>query len=165
MTLASASDLLTYLADLVETLERYAITLLPPNDDVEIALGNEPDGSLVIDLECRLPTSRGSNDVDLGLFERWRAVDADDWVCAEYKYELRHRELDYRRALHRHHEEHFVRAFGVATHEHCEATTGVTTCEHYQGEPVVDAFDAFKRLYGEWLSDQRPDCGALPCLG
>ena len=165
MTLASASDLFTYLADLVERLERYAITLLPPNDADEIALGKEPDGSLVIDLEGRLPTPRRSKDVDLLVFERWRAIDADEWVCVEYAYELRHRELDYRRALHRHDEDHFVRWFGVATHEHCEVPMGVVTCGHYRGMPVADAFDAFKRLYEESLGDEKPDCRGLPCLG
>ena len=49
MTLASTSELLTYLADLVEELERYAVTLLPPGDRDEITLKRERDGSLVID--------------------------------------------------------------------------------------------------------------------
>ena len=165
MTLASASDLLTYLADLIETLERYAVTLLPPSDADEVGLEREPDGSLVIDIEGRLPASRNSKDVDLRLFERWREVDQDAWLCVEYRYELRHHELHYRLALHRHDEAHFVRHFGVATHEHCEVTMGVETCGHYVGEPVIDAFDAFDRLYGAWLSDQKPDCSVLQCLG
>ena len=65
MTLASTNELLGYLADLVEELERYAVTLLPPGDADEITLGREPDGSLVVDLEGRLPMSRRSRDVEL----------------------------------------------------------------------------------------------------
>ena len=100
MTLASASDLLTYLADLIETLERYAVTLLPPSDAYEVGLEQEPDGSLVIDIEGRLPASRNSKDVDLRLFERWREVDQDAWLCVEYRYELRHHELHYLSLIH-----------------------------------------------------------------
>jgi hypothetical protein len=165
VTLASADDLLTYLADLVEELERYAVTLLPPDDGGEITLGQEPDGSLVIDLEGRLPASRRSGNVDLELFERWRPVVRGEWACVEYRYELRHHESGYRRAFHRHDVGAFVQAFGVATHEHCEATMGVEVCGHYFGRPVGDAFDAFDRLYGLWITGQKPDCAALTCLG
>ena len=165
MTLASANDLLVYLADLVEELERFAVILLPPDDGDEITLGRDQDGSLVIDLEGRLPTSRRSSDVDLDLFERWQQTGADEWACVEYRYELRHREIGYRRAFHRHDETYFVRMFGIATHEHCEATIGVEVCGHYFGQPVADAFDGFRRLYGAWLTDQKPDCLALTCLG
>lgn len=55
--------------------------------------------------------------------------------------------------------------YGVATHEHCEPTAGVGPCGHYYGQPVTDAFDAFRRLYEIWLTDQPPDCGAMACLG
>lgn len=165
MTLASTSELLTYLADLVEELERYAVTLLPPDDRDEITLKRERDGSLVIDLEGRLPMPHRSRTADLQLFERWQLIGRDDWSCVEYKYELRHHEIGYRRALHRHDEDYFVRTFGVATHEHCEATIGAEACGHYQGQPVADAFDAFRRLFETWLTDQKPDCRALTCLG
>lgn len=162
MTLASANDLITYFADLVEHLERYAITLLPPNDRDEITLGDAGDGSLIVHVEGRLPVSPRSKSVDLELFERWREI--DQWVCVEYRYELKHHELAYRRAFHRHHVEDFVRLRGVATHEHCEAAMGVEACGHYAGQPVLGAFDAFRRLYEEWLQDAKPDCRALLCL-
>ena len=165
MTLASRNDLLVYLADLVEELERYAVTLLPPGDRDEIRLGRERDGSLVIDLEGRFPTSRQSRGADLELFERWQLIDRDQWACVEYKYELRNHDIGYRRALHRHDESQFVRMYGVATHEHCEATIGVEACGHYYGQPIADAFDAFFRLFDTWLTDQKPDCLALNCLG
>ena len=165
MTLASRNELLTYLADLVDELERYAVTLLPPDDRDEITLKRERDGSLVIDLEGRLPMPHRSRTADLELFERWQLIGRDQWTCVEYKYELRHHEIGYRRAFHRHDEDHFVRLYGVATHEHCEAAIGVETCSHYQGQPVTDAFDAFRRLFETWLADQKPDCLALVCLG
>lgn len=165
MTLASTNDLLAYLADLIVELERYAVTLLPPDDSDEITLGQEPDGSTVIDLEGRLPNSRRSKDVGLDLFERWQRFGGNEWLCVEYRYELRNHQIGYRRAFHRHDEEYFVRMYGVATHEHCEATMGVEVCGHYSGQPVSDAFDAFRRLYDTWLTDRRPDCLALNCLG
>ena len=165
MTLASTDELLAYLADLVEALERYAVTLLPPTDSDEITLGQESDGSLVIDLEGRLPVSRPSRGVDLELFERWHLTGPDQWACVEYGYELRHHEIGYRRAFHRHDEDFFVRMHGVATHEHCEATMGVEVCGHYYGLPVADAFDGFHRLYDAWLTNQKPDRLALICLG
>ncbi len=165
MTLASTNELLTYLADFVEELERYAISLLPPDDGDEITLGQDPDGSLVIDLEGRFPVLHRSKDADLALFERWQLTGRDEWACVEYMYELRHHEIGYRRAFHRHDEDYFVRMYGVATHEHCEATVGVEGCGHYYGPPVAHAFDGFRRLYDTWLTDQRPDCLALTCLG
>ena len=33
------------------------------------------------------------------------------------------------------------------------------------GKSVADAFDAFRRLFEIWLTDQKPDCRALTCLG
>jgi len=165
VTLASADELLVYLADLVEELERYGVTLLPPDDSDEITLGQEHDGSLIIDLEGRLPMPRRSGDVDLDLFERWQPTGRDQWVCVEYRYELRHHELQYRRAFHRHDEAYFVRLYGVATHEHCEATMGLPSWGHYYGQPAADALGAFRRLYDLWLTDQKPDCLGLTCLG
>ena len=41
---------------------------------------------------------------------------------------------------------------------------GVEVCGHYDGLPVEDAFDGFRRLYDTWLRDQKPDCLALICL-
>jgi hypothetical protein len=162
---ASRDHLLTYLADLVGHLERFAVTLMPPNDRDDISLGQEADGSLVIDLEGRLPVARRSKPVDLTIFERWRPMGRDEWLLDEYSYELRDHELDFRRALHRHDVEAFVRSYGRATHEHCETTIGVVDCDHYAGDPVEDAFDAFERLYGLWVTGERPDCSALTCLG
>ena len=86
-------------------------------------------------------------------------------MLVEYGYELRHLELDYRRALHRHDVEYFVRTFDVATHEHREAAMGVAACGHYAGEPVSGAIDGFRRLYNAWLSNAIPDCSQLRCLG
>lgn len=161
----SRNELLVYLADLVEELERYAVTVLPPDDRAEITLGRERDGGLIIDLSGHLPTSPRSRIAELELFERWRLIGPDQWACFEYTYELRHHAIGYRRAFHRHDEDHFVRRYGVATHEHCEATLGIEVCGHYHGRPVVDAFDGFRRLYDTWLSDQGPDCSALVCIG
>lgn len=165
MSLATAHELLTYLADLVEHLDRFAVTVLPPDAGDHIMLGQEPDGSLVIDVGARLPVSRRSNDVDLSIFERWRPIGPDQWELAEYAYELLDREAGYRRAYHRHDVDAFVRAYGRATHEHCEATLRVAICGHYAGDPVEDAFDGFERLFGTWLTGERPDCSALTCLG
>lgn len=142
-----------------------AITVLPPNDTDEIELGHEADGSLLIDLECRAPASRRSAPVDIDIFERWRAIGQDQYERADYKFELRHHELDYRRAFHRHDVEHFLAAFDVATHEHCEVTMGNVACGHYGGDPVVDAHDGFERIYDVWLANTKPVCAALPCLG
>jgi hypothetical protein len=164
VTLASTDDLLAYLGDLVAELERYAVTLLLPADRDEITLGRDPDGSLVIDLRGRLPMARRSRDVDLELFERWQPAGRDQWTCAEYAYELWHHEIGYRRAFHRHHEAYFVRMHGVVTHEHCESTIGVEACRHYHGLPVADAFDGFRRLYGTWLTGEKPDCLSLTCF-
>ncbi len=164
MIAASADDLLAYLADLIETAERFGATVLPPSDADEVAWEQDGD-DLVLDLATRLPAPRRSRDVDLVLQERWRARARDEWVLVEYGYELRHHELDYRRALHRHDVEYFVRTFDVATHEHCEATIGLTVCSHYAGEPVSGAIDGFRRLYDVWLTNTKPDCSQLRCLG
>ncbi len=163
--IASEDALLSYFADLVQEIERFAVTVLPPNDLDEIALGREDDGTLVIDLECRPPLSPRSADVLLQVGERWRPMGDDRFERVGYKFEIRHDELQYRRAFHRHDVEHFLRAYDVATHEHCEATLGVVPCRHYFGEPVTDAEAGFMRLYELWLSDEKPDCSTLPCLG
>ncbi|MHB8398461.1 MAG: hypothetical protein ACYDCI_05940 [Candidatus Limnocylindrales bacterium] len=163
--IASADALLAYLADLVEQIERLAVTVLPPNDADEIELAREDDGSLVIDLECRPPLPPRSADVEIEIFERWRPIEHDRYERVDYKVEIRHHELGYRRAFHRHDAEHFLRAFDVATHEHCEATLGYDTCGHYFGDPVVDARDGFRRVYELWLTDEKPDCSSVPCLG
>lgn len=162
--IATEDALLTYVADLVEEIERFAVTVLPPNDSDEIELGRDDDGALVIDLECRPPQSRRSAEVLIEVFERWRPAGLDRYERVDYRFEIRHRELQYRRAFHRHNEDQFLRAFDVATHEHCEATIGVAACSHYFGEPVVDAIEGFMRLYELWLSDEKPDCSALRCL-
>ena len=163
--IASADALLTYLADLVEQIERLAVTVLPPNDADEIELGREDDGSLVIDLECRPPRPRRSADVEIEVFERWRPIGPDRFERVHYRFEIRHHELRYRRAFHRHDAERFLRAFDVATHEHCEATLGYATCAHYFSDPVADARDGFRRVYELWLTDEKPGCSGLPCLG
>lgn len=162
--IGTEDGLLTYLGDLVEEVERLGVTVLPPNDSDDIVLGREPDGSLVIDLECRPPLAPRARRVHIDLFERWRPFGRDRYERTEYAFEIRHEGLQYRRAFHRHHAEAFLRAFDVACHEHCEATMGAATCGHYFGEPVADARTGFLRLYALWLSDERPDCATLTCL-
>ncbi len=163
MITASTGELLGYLADVIAEAERYGATVLPPDDGDEVVWARDGD-DLVMDVACRLPVDRGSAPVDLVLQERWRPH-GRDWRMAEYGYELRHHQLDYRRALHRHDEEYFVRTHGVATHEHCESTMGHEACGHYAGEPVRGALDGLFRLYNVWLSGQKPDCSTLRCLG
>jgi hypothetical protein len=162
--IATEDALLTYLADLVEEIERFAVTVLPPNDSDDVSLGRDDDGAIVIDLECRPPLSRRSADVLIAVFERWRQTGSGRYERVDYSFEIRHDELQYRRAFHRHDSEQFLHAFDVATHEHCEATIGHAVCDHYFGEPVVDAHDGFMRLYELWLSDEKPQCSALRCL-
>jgi hypothetical protein len=119
----------------------------------------------VIDLEGRLPTPPRTRPAELDVFERWRPVAGEGLVRVEYSFELRHRTLDYRRALHHHDERFFVRHHRVATHEHCEATMGVVACGHSFGFPVRNAIDGMTRLYDTWLSETKPACSELRCLG
>jgi hypothetical protein len=161
--IATEDGLLTYFADLIETIERFAVTVLPPNDADDVSIGRE-NGALVIDLECRPPLSGRSADVLIVIFERWRQAGPDRYERVDYRFEIRHDELQYRRAFHRHHAEHFLRAFDVATHEHCEATMGHTACDHYFGAPIGNAEEGFMRLYTLWLADEKPDCSRLRCL-
>ncbi len=42
---------------------------------------------------------------------------------------------------------------------------GVGVCGRYFGQPVLDGFAAFGRLYSIWLLGEKPDCTALTCLG
>ena len=164
MIAASTDQLLTYLADLIETAERFGATVLPPHDADDVAW-EQDGGDLVLDLATRLPAGSRSRHVELVLQERWSPSPRGDWALEEYAYELRHHELDYRRALHRHDVESFVRTHDVATHEHCESTMGHVACAHYSGEPVSGAIDGFRRLYNVWLSNGKPDCSQLHCLG
>lgn len=161
--IATEDGLLTYFADLVDEIERFAVTVMPPNDSEDVSLGRDGD-ALVIDLECRPPLSRRSAGVAIVIFERWRRAGPDRYERLEYTFEIRHEELQYRRAFHRHDVEHFLRSSDVATHEHCEATMGHVTCDHYFGEPIRDARAGFMRLYELWLADERPDCSKLRCL-
>lgn len=162
--IATEDSLITYFADLVEEIERFAVTILPPNDADEVVLGRTQHGDLVIDLECRPSVARRSADVAIDVFERWRPSGPARYERIAYKFEIRHNELQYRRAYHRHDVEHFLRAFDVATHEHCEASIGEAVCDHYFGEPVGDAREGFMRLYELWLLDRKPDCSTLRCL-
>lgn len=164
MIAATTENLLSYLADVIDVVEKYGATVLAPNDGDHVHWIAD-DTDLIMDVEARLPTSRRSRDVNLVLQERWSPQASDRWILAEYGYELRHHELDYRRALHRHDADDFVRAYDVVTHEHCETTMGHTVCGHYGGEPASDAIDGFLRLYGMWLANVKPDCSALSCLG
>jgi hypothetical protein len=161
VTQVTQEDLADYLVRFVEWAERLAITFV---DDEPLLLGREPDGAFVIDLEARFPARPRARAAELELFERWRPLPHYGLVRVDYKFELRHHELSYRRAFHHHDEEHFVRQFGVVTHEHCEATKGFAACGHYFGYPARDAFDAVTRLYDVWLSGAKPDCSALRCL-
>lgn len=164
MIAASTDDLLTYLADVVEAMERLAVIVVSGDGDEEIAWNRDGD-ELAMDLLGHLPAGRRERPAELMLQERWRQAGSDRWRQAEYGYELIHRRLGYRRALHYHSEEAFVRAFGVATHEHCEASLGsAAECDHYAGEPIRGAVDGFERLYNAWLENTRPDCSQLRCL-
>ena len=163
MTTVSEADLASYLADIVEWGERFALAFVGVEDG--LLLGREPDGALVIDLEGRLPTAPGTRAPELDVFERWRSAPGAGFRRAEYRFELRHHQLDYRRGLHGHDEAHFVRQYQVATHEHCEAAMGVELCGHYFGFPVQSAIDGMSRLYDVWLGNRKPDCSVLRCLG
>jgi hypothetical protein len=159
---ASTDELLWYLADLIWTMERYGAVLISPDDPAEVAWIRDGD-VLTLDLDARLPAARYAAPTELRLQERWHG-DGDQWLLAEYGYELCHRGLDYRRALHRHDVDRFVRAHGVASHEHCESTMGVEACRHCAAEPVDGARQGFFRLYGLWLDNVKPDCSVLRCL-
>ena len=124
-----------------------------PNDADEIELGREDDGSLVIDLECRPPRPRRSADVEIEVFERWRPIGPDRFERVDYRFEIRHHELRYRRAFHRHDAERILRAFDVATHDHCEATLGHATCARDVDDPAACASDGYRRVYELWLSE------------
>lgn len=163
MITATTDELLAYVADLIEMVERYGATVLPPFDAPDVALG-EDRGDLVFELGTRLPGDRRARGADLVLSERWTAQGPAVYGLAEYGYELLDRDLDYRRALHRHDIDHFMRSHDVATHEHCEATMGHELCGHYAGSPVSGAIDGFLRLYPVWLAGTKPDCAALQCL-
>lgn len=163
MTPVTEAGLAAYLSAAVEWGERHAITFVGIDDG--LFLGREPDGALVIDLEGRLPAAPRTRPAELEIFERWRATPGEGLVRVEYAFELRHRTLDYRRALHHHDESTFVRHHMVATHEHCEATMGHAVCGHYFGFPVQGAIDGMSRLYDLWQSGAKPDCSGLRCLG
>jgi hypothetical protein len=164
MITASTSELLEYLAHVIVEMERYGATILPADGGDELDWLRRGD-DLMMDVTVWLPADRRSRPADLVLRERWRSHGRDEWQMVEYGYELRDQGLGYRRALHRHDDEYFVRSYGVATHEHCESTMGYETCGHYQGEPASGALDGFLRLYGVWLTGQKPDCSTLQCLG
>lgn len=163
MTPVTEAELAAYLAAAVEWGERHTITFVGIDDG--LTLGREPDGALVIDLEGRLPAAPRTRPAELEIFERWRTTPGEGLVRVEYAFELRHRTLDYRRALHHHDEPYFVRHHMVATHEHCEATMGHVVCGHYFGFPVQGAIDGMTRLYDLWQSGAKPDCSGLRCLG
>lgn len=163
MIFATTEELLEYLADVIERAERFGAAVSPTDGGDEIAWErNGPE--LVVSLEVRPPRDPRSRPVRLLLQERWREAGRDRWEYGEYCYELRHHELDFRRALHRHHVDHFVRTYGVATHEHCEAPMGNVACDHHAGVPSRGALEGLDRLYGVWLTGARPDCSALRCL-
>jgi hypothetical protein len=160
--LATTNELLGYLADVIERAERYGATVAPPYGapDVEwTRSGND----LLMDLDIR-PLARRQATVQITLRERWRPAGSDRWELAEYGYEVRDYELDYRRALHQHDVDYFVRRFGVASHEHCEAAIGRETCGHYAGTLCYGALDGLERLYVIWTTGTRPDCSQMRCL-
>ena len=159
---ATTDELLEYLVQVVERAERYGASVESPDEEV-VAWGRD-GGDLIMDLLVYPPVSRTSKPVEIGLQERWRALGRERWELAEYGYELRDHELDYRRAFHRHDVEDFVHSFGIATHEHCEATMGHPACGHYAGEPCRGALDGLERLYVVWTEGRRPDCSRLRCL-
>ncbi len=159
----STDELLDYLADVIERAERFGATVMPPHDAETVAWEHDDD-ELAMDLAIHPPVATRSRLVEITLRERWRAIAGGRWELADYAYELRDDELDYRRALHRHDVDHLVRACGVATHEHCEATMGHPMCGHYEANPCRGALDGFERLYGVWLTGTKPDCSQLRCL-
>jgi hypothetical protein len=159
---ATTDELLAYLADVVDRAERYGATVQPP--DSETVAWFRDGEELVMDLLVYPPVSRRSKGVEITLQERWRPRSPDRWELAEYGYELRNYELDYRRAFHQHDVEQLVRASGVAAHEHCEATIGHAACGHYGGEPCRGALDGLERLYVIWTEGTKPDCARLRCL-
>ncbi len=161
---ASTDELLDYLADVIERAERFGATVMPPHDAETVAWQRDDD-ELAMDLAIHPPVGTRSRLVEITLRERWRAIAGGQWELAEYAYELRDHELDYRRALHRHDVDHFVRACGVATHEHCEAAMGHPLCGHSEANPCRGALDGFEQLYGVWLTGTKPDCSQLRCLG
>ncbi len=162
MIAASEDELLWYLVDLGQTMERYGAVILSQDSSDEVSLGRNGD-DLILDLRSHLPTIQRAPPTALRLRERWSRT-GDHWRLMEYGYELHHRALDYRRALHRHDVDRFVRAHDVVTHEHCESTLGVESCRHFAGDPVDGAREGFFRLYGLWLAGTKPDCSSLRCL-
>lgn len=160
---ATTDELLDYLADVIERAERFGAAVLSPNG-AETVAWERADDELSMEITVHPPVGSRSRLVEIALRERWRAVGGDRWELAEYGYDLRDHELDYRRALHRHDVDHFVRIYGVATHEHCEATMGNPACGHYLANPCRGARDGFDRLYALWLTGMKPDCSQLQCL-
>ena len=161
---ATTEELLDYLANIIMRAERFGGTVLPPHDAETVAWERHGD-ELHMALAVHPPVGSGSRPVVIELRERWHAIGGGRWELAEYGYELRDYELDYRRTLHRHDVDHFVRTYGVATHEHCEASMGNPACGHYAASPCRGALDGFDRLYDVWLTGMKPDCSQLRCLG
>ena len=163
--IASINQLQTYLADLAEHIERFGVTILPPDKHDEIELLQTDSGDIVIELACRPPLAPRSKDVAMQVIEIWRSVGKGNYERDDYKFELRDQELQFRRAYHRHDTDYFIHTYNVVTHEHCEVTIGNVRCGHYAGVPVRDAFDGFDRIYNTWLDGHKPECALLRCLG
>ena len=159
---ATTAELLDYFADVIERAERYGAVVEPPYDALEVEWRRSGE-HLLMDLDVRPRFDRPTS-VQITLRERWQPIGQDRWELAEYGYELRDFELDYRRALHQHDSDYFVRRFGVATHEHCEAVMSSETCGHYAGAACYGAVDGLERLYVVWTSGQKPDCSRMRCL-
>lgn len=159
---ATTDELLGYLADMIERAERYGAIVEPPNDAPEVEWRREGE-NLLMDLDIR-PLFDRPTSVQITLRERWQPIGQDRWELAEYGYELRDFEHNYRRALHQHDVDYFVRRFGVSPHEHCETVMGSETCRHYAGAACYGALDGLERLYVVWTAGLKPDCSRMRCL-
>ena len=140
MMVATADEVLSFVADVIETVERHGAVVQPPNDVAEVALSEER-GDLMFELALLLPTSLRSRDVNLTLNERWRRQAPDWYELVEYSYDLRDRELDYPRALHR--QTSTTSSEGTTSGRiSIRGDPGSPVCGHYSGFPVNGAIEA-----------------------
>ena len=160
MRLADAG-LETYLADVAQLLDRYGVASGDANGDLVVEATG--DRIRTFDLRGSLPTARHPSGAILDIRETWIAGDFAGFERAEYVYELRDHERDFRFAFHHHDQDVFVRRFAVVVHLHCERPIGTTDWRHYEGSPIRDAFAGVMALIDVWTAEP-PDCAALRCL-
>jgi hypothetical protein len=155
------SGLGDYLADVAQLLDRYGAASHDPDGDLVIEATG--DRARTFDLRRFLPTGRNPSGAILDIRETWIAGDFSGFERAEYVYELRDHERDFRIAFHHHDQDVFIRRFAVVVHQHCERPIGAIDCAHYEASPIRDAFAGVMALIDVWTSDP-PDCAALRCL-